>query len=840
MGHNPVPGCLKLLLALGLGLLSGCMGVSQNPSYFPHLLPTGDIIRTHAKPPGFSYFSNFDRHAVRLEVRPLDATNPVQTQHVLIATVYDEKDNPRRHRRVEWMLEGVGNIVEVDESGLYPGRGYKVDNKYAVSYTDYCEHRITRGNTNPNDDFVIRPGQTWCVISSAVEGDTHVTAYAPEIFDWDRHKVIVSKHWVDAEWMLPPPAVKRAGTDHVLVTNVQRHTDHQPLANYRVRYRLLDGPPAIFLPSRTQEAVAVSDLSGNASATVVQITPQPGVNRIGIEIVRPPDPTSPSGSGIIIGRGETTVEWQAPNVTLTKTGPPTVAVGQEIMYTIAVTNTGQVESQAMTVRDALPESLQYVRSEPPAILEGNQLTWTMGALRAGQSHSIQLVFQSTRVGPVANEANVITLEGLQAKNSTTTQVTAPQLTVTKTGPANAVVGVPITYEITLKNPGSGPATNVVLSDDFDQGLEHETRANPVELRVGTLGAGETKTIPLTLTPRRVGLLVNRVTATADGNLKAQSQHPVTVQEAKLTLTKTARATAGFVDRPAVFDIEVTNPGDVALNNVVVRDQLPPDLAYTEASEGGQLVSGQVVWNMGMLQPRQKRTVNVTARCVRIAPRAVNVALATADPGLQVQAEAAIEIRGVPAFGMDVKTSTNPVEVGAKTTYTIRVTNQGSLPGDKVEILAVVPQQMQVLNANGPSTPRIDGQRVVFPPMDGLAPQQTWTYTVEVKALQPGDLRFHVELRSATLQGPVVKDEATNVYPVSPGSVPAPPTAPASPGTMPPAPAPSPPGASPAGTPGPGAGPLPGVTPGAPVATTGTAAPLPPGPVSLPKPDSPPP
>src|SRR6516165_6497947 len=152
---------LLLLAAAGPAWLSGCFGVSQNPSYFPFLLPTCDIIRTHAKPPGAAYYANFDPHAVRLEVRPLTATSPVRTQHVLIATVYDETGKPRRNRRVEWMVEGVGNIVEVDESGYFPGRGYKVDNRYAVSYTNYCEHRITRGNADPNDDFMIRPGQSW-------------------------------------------------------------------------------------------------------------------------------------------------------------------------------------------------------------------------------------------------------------------------------------------------------------------------------------------------------------------------------------------------------------------------------------------------------------------------------------------------------------------------------------------------------------------------------------------------------------------------------------------------------------------------------------------------------
>src|SRR5262245_30111131 len=91
----------RCLWAAALLLLSGCGGVTQNPSYFPFLWPTGDIVRTHARPPGAGYFHNFDPYACRLEVRPAEATAPVQTQHLIIATVYDGDATPRRKRRVE-------------------------------------------------------------------------------------------------------------------------------------------------------------------------------------------------------------------------------------------------------------------------------------------------------------------------------------------------------------------------------------------------------------------------------------------------------------------------------------------------------------------------------------------------------------------------------------------------------------------------------------------------------------------------------------------------------------------------------------------------------------------
>src|SRR5437016_5449701 len=101
---------------LGLLLLAACRcgsawGCVSNPSYFPYYLPFGDVVQTHAKPIWPGYYANFDPKAVRLVVQPLDTTSQVRTQNVLLATVYDEKNNPRRGRRVEFILDGPGSIL---------------------------------------------------------------------------------------------------------------------------------------------------------------------------------------------------------------------------------------------------------------------------------------------------------------------------------------------------------------------------------------------------------------------------------------------------------------------------------------------------------------------------------------------------------------------------------------------------------------------------------------------------------------------------------------------------------------------------------------------------------
>src|SRR4051812_37035692 len=84
-----------------------CAGCSHNPGYFPYLFPGGPIVESHAKPGGRGYSRDFARRACKIEVTPnQQIPAPLGTQVVLVGWFLDPDGQPRRSRRVEWLVDG--------------------------------------------------------------------------------------------------------------------------------------------------------------------------------------------------------------------------------------------------------------------------------------------------------------------------------------------------------------------------------------------------------------------------------------------------------------------------------------------------------------------------------------------------------------------------------------------------------------------------------------------------------------------------------------------------------------------------------------------------------------
>lgn len=751
-------------------LVPGCYtGISGNPFRLP-ALPANDIVRTHAKPSLNKYYKDFDPRAVQIQVIPCKDVNPVRTQHVLIASVCDCEGTGLRNRRVEWHVEGAGHIVEVDESGFFSGRGYMVNNKYGVSYTNYKPHKLTRGNDDPSDDIELKPGQSWCVITSAEEGETYVTVVAPEIANWDRHKCFVTKTWIDAKPCYPPPAVNPTGQPHTFVTRVTRVSDGSPAEGYRVRYRIIDGPPAVLDPGGAREVTAVTNREGNASVVIRQVSPMQGMNRVAIEVYRPSD--SVTGKESMVGSGMTSKTWVCPQISIQKQAPQQGAVGVQLPYRIMVTNSGSIASQGVTVRDTLAPGLQLYSATPPATQQGSNLIWRFGVLQPQQTATIEVVCIPTAAGTVTNCAEAMMAEGPTGRSCATTEIVAPSLVIQKDGPQTGLVGQPLTFQITVQNRGQGPATNVVVTDTFDEGLIHESGSGPVQVNLGALGPGEARTVPITLTAKNPGRLCNRVSVTAEGGIQAADEHCVDVVQAQLSVNKTGPRFA-FVGAPVEFNLSVRNNGSIAATNVMLQDILPPNLQGQQASDGGVVRGEQAIWNLGTLQPGEERSVRLIAVASQTGDNVCNQAVVTADGGVRVQSpQACLDIRGVPAFLTELIDRLDPVPVGGETTYTIQITNQGSVAANGVRLQCKMPEGLEFVDAEGATAHQYDprSRTVRFEPFNGMAPRKRLLYQVQARAIKAGDFVFEATVKVDELKRSVTTQEGTTVYDPQTGAI----------------------------------------------------------------------
>jgi uncharacterized repeat protein (TIGR01451 family) len=749
--------CIALVVLL-LAALSGChvFSPSQNPAQlYWGLAPNGGIYQTHAKPAGKGYYANFDPYACRVEVRPKTNSTQVGGAQVFLATVYDQQGAARRGRRVEWMIEGPGQIIEVDEGGIYPDRGYKVNEKYAVGYTGYLEHKFDRGNKDPKDDFVINPGQTFCIVTCPVEGETRVTAYVPAIHDMDKNRVTVTNYWLDAQWKIPEP--QQARKVATLVTKVFKASDSQPLQGYRVRYKVLDGPPALFANTNGPEADATSDSLGNAVVQLRQTVPQMGITRIGIELVRPPDLRSVTGAGIVVLRGETTVEWVGSGITLNKFGPSVIAINSEFDYQLTVTNTSRSPSDPLTVIDDLPPGLQFVSADPmPVGQEGTRLVWTLLPLPPGGAKVINLKVRANRAGQFNNTAQVLDQDRTKAAESFfQTTATSPSLKVKLTSPPTGYLNGDVAFNIRVENVGDAPASNVIVNSKFDNGLVFYYQGKPsndnnVAMDKFNLQPREGRDFTLALKAEKVGSLNAKATVTGDGGLFDESSAMVNV--IRLALNMNVRGPqARYVSGRFFWYINVENNSDQPVDNVVIRDTLPPEVSLVRVYDNGTQNGNEIVWNLGTMQRSAKRELKVEVEARQVTRKAFNRVVATFGPNLTERSEAEIELRGIPALLMqaDQTDRNGTITLGDTTSYSITVNNTGSQKVGKLVVRVKASPELRITRAIGPdgSAGQVQGDTIVFSVMNDLLPTNTFNYQLEIAGVAPGDGRLFIELDS---------------------------------------------------------------------------------------------
>lgn len=305
----------------------------------------------------------------------------------------------------------------------------------------------------------------------------------------------------------------------------------------------------------------------------------------------------------------------------TATPNPSVA-GQNFAYILTVTNNGPGPATGVTLRDALPAGVTFVSGsagQGSVTQSGGVVTANLGTLAFGVSASVRIVVLGATPGTVTDNATVQGDEvdrdpSNNASSVTVTILPASDLGVTLDAtPSPVRSGANLTYIMTVSNDGPDPASGVIATANLPTTVDFlsavPTQGGPATLGTGnvlsvpfgTIAAGDTATVTITVIPRASGLITATVGARGNEADINPSNDTVSVTTAvdptDVGVSILAQPSPAAVGRNLVYTIYVFNNGPATATGVTLTDTLPAGVTLNQvlvpqgvASNSGQTVT----------------------------------------------------------------------------------------------------------------------------------------------------------------------------------------------------------------------------------------------------------
>jgi uncharacterized repeat protein (TIGR01451 family) len=296
-----------------------------------------------------------------------------------------------------------------------------------------------------------------------------------------------------------------------------------------------------------------------------------------------------------------------PVVTVRVRVPSTALAGEEVEYRIQVENCSSAAAHHVLIRNPVPANARYVRANPEPTRRTPALQWDLGTLQGGASCEIVLVLKAaagaeltncTRVQFEHGECVTTRIAGSAPPAPKTPSTKEPpvvpggkaKLSLAIIGPEQQYINMPAQYFITVKNPGTAAATNVLIAAKVPDGTTF-VRADQngqfadgqVAWVLATLEAGTSKTVELVLRAKSAGKICPKARTEADGGLKADAEFCTIFKGASAVLLEMVdRQDPIPVGGDTSYPTMVLNQGHVPVTNIVIKAFIPTALEFIRA------------------------------------------------------------------------------------------------------------------------------------------------------------------------------------------------------------------------------------------------------------------
>jgi uncharacterized repeat protein (TIGR01451 family) len=449
---------------------------------------------------------------------------------------------------------------------------------------------------------------------------------------------------------------------------------------------------------------------------------------------------------------------QSPVLTLQKLAPAEIQVGKKCSFAVRVRNTGNRAAHDVEVWDEVPQGTQLLGTSPRADVLGSEVAWKLGSLSPGEERVVEMELLPADEGELGSVARV----AFAAQASAKARCTRPALTLRLSAGPQVMAGQTHRVQVEVANPGSGDATGVTLLENVPEGVSHE--AGPaLEFVVGTLRAGETRRLELSLTAEQAGVVHNVMTARADANLEVQAEavFEVVAPELQVAIDGPQKR---YLERPATYQVSIENPGTASARDVQLVTKLPRGMQFVSANNMGEYdaATHSVYWSLAELPPSERGVVELVALPLQPGEQRLE-ASTKAEQGLEDRAETNVLVEGIEAVKFEVVDVDDPIEAGDETLYEIRVANQGSKEATNVQVAAQLEPGLRPIDAQGDARHSLAGDRVLFEALPRLAPKAEASFRIRAQGVAAGDQRIRVQVTTDAHQQPITKEESTRVY-----------------------------------------------------------------------------
>ena len=452
------------------------------------------------------------------------------------------------------------------------------------------------------------------------------------------------------------------------------------------------------------------------------------------------------------------------SLSLTKSGPESVNLGENITYEITVANTGDGALRRVAITDTLPEGVTLTATEPGADFRNSAVArWSIALLDAGERRTFRVSMTADRAGTALNAVKADSAEGASAEAQAATRVLDSNVTVSKLVDREAVlVGDEATFTITVANEGDGAAADLAVVSALPTGLElvaSEPAASGRVLRwrIATLEAGGSATFTVVVRATAAGTYTTSARALGR-DTNAAAEVTLAALTADLILRKTASDSV-YVGGEGDYTITAVNTGQADLTGVTITDTIPTGMSYVSSDNDGVAEGGTVTWDIGDLPSGQSVAVTVRLKG-EAAGNVVSTANITSDQGAQARVSLDIAVLSATGAYLRISDDVDPLGVGEAGSYTVTVRNRsGETAISRVRLTVALPEELEILTAEGGT---IDGSQVTYGVIESLAAGAEQTFTITVRGLSAGEAVATATMTYAEFSQAITDREETTI------------------------------------------------------------------------------